>query len=90
MKKTLITALLLGTGIIAAGCKKTYSVEEFKKDKNLRDEWLRKCGWSGTSQNCKNLTDAAIELQKESIQELKNEYRKKYRNNDDEQKAKEQ
>ncbi|EJF82678.1 hypothetical protein MCU_01365 [Bartonella elizabethae Re6043vi] len=65
MNKAIITALLLGTGLIAAGCEKTYSVAEFKKDKNLRDEWLRKCGWSGTSQNCENLRLAVAELDKE-------------------------
>ncbi len=65
MNKVLITTLLLCTGIITAGCEKNYSIEEFKKDKNLRDEWRRKCGWSGTSQNCKNLKEAIEEVRQE-------------------------
>ncbi|UNE53881.1 EexN family lipoprotein [Bartonella machadoae] len=65
MKKTIITALLLGTGIIAAGCEKTYSVEEFKKDSKLFDEWDAKCGFAGTSKNCENVRLAALELRKE-------------------------
>ncbi|WP_273787717.1 EexN family lipoprotein [Bartonella grahamii] len=65
MNKVLITTLLLGTGIIAAGCEKTYSVAEFKKDKNLRFEWDAKCGFAGTSKNCENVRLAFLELQKE-------------------------
>ncbi|WP_375658591.1 EexN family lipoprotein [Bartonella sp. MR30HLJHH] len=65
MNKVLITTLLLGTGIIAAGCEKTYSVAEFKKDKNLRFEWDAKCGFAGTSKNCENMRLAFLELQKE-------------------------
>ncbi|UNF40306.1 EexN family lipoprotein [Bartonella krasnovii] len=85
MNKIIITTLLLCTGIIAAGCEKTYSVAEFKKDKNLRDEWLRKCGWSGTSKNCENLKKAAQELQDESI----DDYLKQFHKNDDKKKMKE-
>ncbi|WP_375641805.1 MULTISPECIES: EexN family lipoprotein [unclassified Bartonella] len=65
MNKVLITTLLLGTGIIAAGCEKTYSVAEFKKDKNLRLEWDAKCGFAGTSKNCENMRLAFLELEKE-------------------------
>ncbi|WP_375658599.1 EexN family lipoprotein [Bartonella sp. MR30HLJHH] len=65
MNKVLITTLLLGTGIIAAGCEKTYSVAEYKKDKNLRFEWDAKCGFAGTSKNCENMRLAFLELQKE-------------------------
>ncbi|WP_375673211.1 EexN family lipoprotein [Bartonella sp. TS82HLJMH] len=65
MNKVLITTLLLGTGIIAAGCEKTYSVAEFKKDKNLRFEWDARCGFAGTSKNCENMRLAFLELQKE-------------------------
>ncbi|EJF93847.1 hypothetical protein MEE_01408 [Bartonella elizabethae F9251 = ATCC 49927] len=65
MNKVIITALLLGTGLIAAGCEKTYSVAEFKKDKNLRFEWDAKCGFAGTSKNCENLRLAVAELDKE-------------------------
>ncbi|WP_139412434.1 EexN family lipoprotein [Bartonella mastomydis] len=91
MNKAIITALLLGTGLIAAGCEKTYSVAEFKKDKNLRDEWISKCMWKKPSetespQNCENLGKAIDELGKESFQNYLNEYRK----NDDKKKTEEQ
>ncbi|WP_375626513.1 EexN family lipoprotein [Bartonella sp. PS17NMGDW] len=65
MNKVLITTLLLGTGIITAGCEKTYSVAEFKKDEKLRLEWDAKCGFAGTSKNCENMRLAFLELQKE-------------------------
>ncbi|WP_375702827.1 MULTISPECIES: EexN family lipoprotein [unclassified Bartonella] len=65
MNKVLITTLLLGTGIIAAGCEKTHSVAEFKKDEKLRLEWDAKCGFAGTSKNCENMRLAFLELQKE-------------------------
>ncbi|WP_375613230.1 EexN family lipoprotein [Bartonella sp. AP153HLJHH] len=65
MNKVLITTLLLCTGLIAAGCEKTHSVAEFKKDKNLRFEWDAKCGFAGTSKNCENMRLAFLELQKE-------------------------
>ncbi len=65
MNKVLITTLLLGTGIIAAGCEKTYSVAEFKKDEKLRLEWDAKCGFAGTSKNCENMRLAFLELEKE-------------------------
>ncbi|WP_375682900.1 MULTISPECIES: EexN family lipoprotein [unclassified Bartonella] len=65
MNKVLITTLLLCTGLITAGCEKTYSVAEFKKDKNLRFEWDARCGFAGTSKNCENVRLAFLELQKE-------------------------
>ncbi|WP_375613234.1 MULTISPECIES: EexN family lipoprotein [unclassified Bartonella] len=65
MNKVLITTLLLCTGLITAGCEKTHSVAEFKKDKNLRLEWDAKCGFAGTSKNCENMRLAFLELQKE-------------------------
>ncbi|WP_375696012.1 EexN family lipoprotein [Bartonella sp. AC67GZZY] len=65
MNKVLITTLLLCTGLITAGCEKTYSVAEFKKDKKLMGEWNAKCGFAGTSKNCENLRLAQLELQKE-------------------------
>ncbi|WP_375653618.1 MULTISPECIES: EexN family lipoprotein [unclassified Bartonella] len=65
MNKVLITTLLLCTGLITAGCEKTYSVAEFKKDKNLRLEWDAKCGFAGTSKNCENMRLAFLELEKE-------------------------
>ncbi|WP_317992843.1 EexN family lipoprotein [Bartonella gliris] len=65
MKKIIITTLLLCTGLITAGCEKTYSVAEFKKDRKLMDEWGAKCGFAGTSKNCENLRLAALEIEKE-------------------------
>ncbi|SSZ39489.1 EexN family lipoprotein [Bartonella grahamii] len=65
MNKVLVTTLLLCTGIITAGCEKTYSVAEFKKDKNLRFEWDARCGFAGTSKNCENMRLAFLELEKE-------------------------
>ncbi|WP_208438500.1 EexN family lipoprotein [Bartonella grahamii] len=65
MNKIIITTLLLCTGLITAGCEKTHSVAEFKKDKKLRLEWDAKCGFAGTSKNCENMRLAFLELQKE-------------------------
>ncbi len=50
---------------MAAGCEKTYSVAEFKKNPKLMEEWGARCGFTGTSKNCENLRVAALELQKE-------------------------
>ncbi|WP_144754229.1 MULTISPECIES: EexN family lipoprotein [Bartonella] len=91
MNKVVIVALLLCPGFAVAGCEKNYSVEEFKKDKKLRDEWIPQCMWKKPSetaspQNCENLGKALDELRKESFQE----YLNKYRNNDDKKKTKEQ
>ncbi|QEE08103.1 hypothetical protein D1093_00170 [Bartonella kosoyi] len=77
MNKIIITTLLLGTGLIAAGCEKTYSVAEFKKDKKLMEEWGARCGFSGTSKNCENLRVAALELQKERQAKIDEENRKR-------------
>ncbi|WP_375703269.1 EexN family lipoprotein [Bartonella sp. AD13SXNS] len=94
MNKLLITTLLLCTGIIAAGCEKTYSVAEFKKDKNLRFEWDAKCGFAGTSKNCENMRLAFLELQKEyeakeaeRSRKIAEENRKRYEEFEAEQKA---
>ncbi|WP_317992841.1 EexN family lipoprotein [Bartonella gliris] len=65
MNKIIITTLLLCMGLITAGCEKTYSVAEFKKDRKLMDEWGAKCGFAGTSKNCENLRLAAAELDRE-------------------------
>ncbi|WP_375637910.1 MULTISPECIES: EexN family lipoprotein [unclassified Bartonella] len=65
MNKIIITTLLLCTGLITAGCEKTYSVAEFKKDKKLMEEWNAKCGFAGTAKNCENMRLAFLELQKE-------------------------
>lgn len=59
MNKVIIAALLLCTGLAVSGCEKTYSIEEFKKDAKLREEWEKKCFLGGpsvqASQNCKNV-----------------------------------
>ncbi|WP_375676997.1 EexN family lipoprotein [Bartonella sp. AP88XZML] len=65
MNKVLITTLLLCTGLITAGCEKTYSVAEFKKNPTLMEEWIAKCGLAGTSKNCETLRLAQLELEKE-------------------------
>ncbi|WP_144754226.1 MULTISPECIES: EexN family lipoprotein [Bartonella] len=66
MNKIIITALLLCTGFVAAGCEKTYSVEEFKKDPKLLNQWLEKCFIEGSfdSKNCKNAEQAEFETRK--------------------------
>ncbi|WP_375649588.1 EexN family lipoprotein [Bartonella sp. MU70NMGDW] len=94
MNKVLITTLLLCTGLITAGCEKTYSVAEFKKDKNLRFEWDAKCGFAGTSKNCENMRLAFLELQKEyeakeaeRSRKIAEENRKRYEEFEAEQKA---
>ncbi len=73
MKKIVITTLLLCTGLITAGCEKTYSVAEFKKDKKLMEEWNAKCGFAGTAKNCENLRLAQLELEQEYYHNLANE-----------------
>ncbi|WP_375622653.1 EexN family lipoprotein [Bartonella sp. TT119HLJHH] len=93
MNKVLITTLLLGTGIIAAGCEKTYSVAEFKKDEKLRLEWDAKCGFAGTSKNCENMRLAFLELEKERQAKAKEIWNATFgikERAEDEQKAKEQ
>ncbi|AQX31585.1 EexN family lipoprotein [Bartonella schoenbuchensis] len=65
MKKIIMTTLLLCTGLIIAGCEKTYSVEEFKKNKELRGEWDARCGFSGQSKNCQNVRLASDQLRRE-------------------------
>ncbi|WP_208431808.1 EexN family lipoprotein [Bartonella schoenbuchensis] len=65
MNKIIITTLLLCTGLIIAGCEKTYSVEEFKKSEELLKEWAVKCGSSGKSKNCENARIAYRQLRSE-------------------------
>ncbi|EJF76695.1 hypothetical protein MCO_01534 [Bartonella sp. DB5-6] len=65
MNKILITTLLLCTAIVTAGCEKTHSVAEFKKNPTLMEEWIAKCGLAGTSKNCETLRLAQLELEKE-------------------------
>ncbi|WP_406604151.1 EexN family lipoprotein [Bartonella gliris] len=66
MNKVIMTTLLLCTGLVAVGCEKTYSVEDFKKDEKLRLEWEKKCYLGGpsmhTSQNCENAIKAGRQL----------------------------
>ncbi|GAA5102574.1 EexN family lipoprotein [Bartonella acomydis] len=66
MNKVIITVLLLCIGFAVAGCEKTYSVEDFKKNEKLYEEWTKKCEKDDSplksSQNCKNLRQAYMEL----------------------------
>ncbi|UNF41966.1 EexN family lipoprotein [Bartonella krasnovii] len=92
MNKITITTLLLCTGIITAGCEKTYSVAEFKKDEKLRLEWDARCGFAGTSKNCENMRLAFLELEKEYKAQAEERSRKaaeKWRKSMDELMAKE-
>ncbi|MGF7158073.1 EexN family lipoprotein [Bartonella heixiaziensis] len=80
MNKIIITALLLCTAIVVAGCEKTYSVAEFKKDKKLMEEWGKKCEQMGlssleTSENCQNVIQADMELFQEHYKNLAKELR---------------
>ncbi|EJF85857.1 hypothetical protein ME1_01434 [Bartonella vinsonii subsp. arupensis OK-94-513] len=91
MKKAVITALLLCTGIVAAGCEKTYSVAEFKKDKKLMEEWGKKCEKMGlssleTSKNCQNVVQADMELFQEHYKNLAKELRENIKKDDEAQK----
>ncbi|EJF92246.1 hypothetical protein MEE_01600 [Bartonella elizabethae F9251 = ATCC 49927] len=67
MNKVIITALLLCTGLSIAGCEKTYSVEDFKKDEKLMQEWGMKCekmeeAAREKSKNCRNVKQAYMEF----------------------------
>ncbi len=52
--------------LLISGCQKTYSVEDFKKDNRLREEWSKKCALSEpsiqSSQNCENVLKASTEM----------------------------
>ncbi|GAA5111142.1 EexN family lipoprotein [Bartonella jaculi] len=76
MNKIIITALLLCTGIVAVGCEKTYSVEEFKKNEELVREFQWKCGASDNSKNCQNVRQAAKELDEEHRKKATENYNK--------------
>ncbi len=76
MNKIIITTLLLCTGFITAACEKNYSVEDFKKDKNLLKEWRLKCGSTGTSKNCVNSRLAKKELETEERKKADENYEK--------------
>ncbi|UNF46812.1 EexN family lipoprotein [Bartonella krasnovii] len=91
MNKITIITLLFCTGLIAAGCEKTYSVAEFKKDEKLRLEWDARCGFAGTSKNCENMRLAFLELDKERQAQAEERARQAEENNrkrDEEFKAK--
>ncbi|WP_175869243.1 EexN family lipoprotein [Bartonella gabonensis] len=92
MNKIIITTLLLCTGLIAAGCEKTYSVAELKKDEKLRLEWDAKCGFGGTSKNFENMRLAFLELEKEykaQVEERSRKAAEEWRKSMDELRAKE-
>ncbi|WP_375621770.1 MULTISPECIES: EexN family lipoprotein [unclassified Bartonella] len=76
MNKVLITTLLLCTGLITAGCEKTYSVAEFKKNESLIREFQWKCGASDNSKNCQNVRQAAKELDEEHSKRALENYNK--------------
>ncbi|WP_375607261.1 MULTISPECIES: EexN family lipoprotein [unclassified Bartonella] len=63
MKKIILLCMAL---LFVVGCEKTYSVEDFKKDAKLREEWGKKCFLSGLavqeSKNCQNVLQADNEL----------------------------
>ncbi|WP_139412420.1 EexN family lipoprotein [Bartonella mastomydis] len=77
MNKIIIPALLLGTGLMAAGCEKTYSVAEFKKDEKLLKEWAVRCGFSGNSKNCQNARLASHQIHEERRAKIDEENRKR-------------
>ncbi|WP_317993956.1 EexN family lipoprotein [Bartonella gliris] len=62
MKKFILLCI---TVLLVAGCEKTYSVEEFKKDEKLREEWGKKCFLGSavqSSKNCQNVLQADTEM----------------------------
>ncbi|WP_375656187.1 MULTISPECIES: EexN family lipoprotein [unclassified Bartonella] len=63
MKKNILLCMAL---LFAVGCEKNYSVEDFKKDAKLREEWGKKCFLSGQavkeSKNCQNVLQADTEM----------------------------
>ncbi|WP_208434427.1 EexN family lipoprotein [Bartonella taylorii] len=88
MNKFIITALLLYIGLVVAGCEKTYSVEELKKDKKLLAEVKDKCEKMGpssleTSKNCQNFVQADMELYQEHYRNLAKELRENTKKRDE-------
>ncbi|WP_375627161.1 MULTISPECIES: EexN family lipoprotein [unclassified Bartonella] len=59
--------------------EKNYSVEEFKKDKKLMQEWGKKCDKMGGSafatKSCQNVMQADIELFQEHYRNLAKQLR---------------
>lgn len=67
MRKVIFISLLFCIGGVVVGCEKNYSVEEFKKDKKLFQEWEKKCekmtpSAREKSPNCQNIVQADMEL----------------------------
>ncbi|MCL6230294.1 EexN family lipoprotein [Bartonella bilalgolemii] len=75
MNKVIITTLILCTGILVAGCEKTYSVKDLKKDEKLLQEWIVRCGFTGSSKNCQNARLADHELATERRKKAQEERR---------------
>lgn len=74
MNKVIMAALLLCIGFVVVGCEKTYSVKEFRKDRELVEEWVQKCrkmkpSLRSSSKNCQNLVAAVAEFVLESLDE---------------------
>ncbi len=84
MNKAIIIILLLCTGLTVVGCEKTYSVEDFKKDKKLMEKWGKKCEKMGVSafstKNCQNAMQADMELFQEHYRNLAKELRENSKN----------
>ncbi|WP_051039107.1 EexN family lipoprotein [Bartonella australis] len=69
MKKYFLMITVLLAPLFITACEKTYSKEEFKQNKTLRNEWIARCGWGGESKNCQNARLAAEELRQERAAE---------------------
>lgn len=63
MKKVVLLSII---ALFVANCEKTYSVEEFKKDDKLRNEWIEKCfrleKADKKSKSCQNALQADNEV----------------------------
>ncbi|MEL6089613.1 EexN family lipoprotein [Bartonella schoenbuchensis] len=69
MKKfLLLCTVVFTTRLTITSCKKTYTVEEFKKDDELRNKWGMNCfvynKADQSSQNCQNALKAKQEIDK--------------------------
>ncbi|OPB28412.1 EexN family lipoprotein [Bartonella sp. WD12.1] len=81
MKKIIMTTLLLCTGFIIAGCEKTYSVEEFKKNKELRRKYSFKCLAGESSKNCEAALKAIKEIDNENMKKAQEKTEKQLEEN---------
>ena len=57
--------LMLITALFLFGCEKTYTVSDFENNKELLDEYNKKCQngeIDGDSLNCKNVFDALLSI----------------------------